>query len=367
MDPRELECLLHLLMLPRGREKADARRRLRRGELCTSLAQHVRRLGQRALDTVRSEPRRRRVDLAVRALDVLGVEILLESDPHYPERLTHLHDRPRALFLRGDTALLESLTVAIVGARQATPYARESAHMLARDIAAAGVVIVSGVARGVDTAAHVGAFEGRACGGASTIGVLGCGIDVSYPPENAQLIERIASEGLLVSEFPPGEPARGYNFPQRNRVIAALSNAVVVVEAAETSGALITSREALELGREVFAVPGPIGRPGSVGTHALLRDGAGLATCAGDVLFELGLHGASSNAMQARPVIEPANITAAAQALWHQLCEEPAQLDDLAVRAGTTSAEALGALLELELAGHARQLAGMHYVRSSQR
>jgi DNA processing protein len=365
MDVRELECLLDLLMLPRGREKADARVPLRRGELCAALARHIRRLGQKAAETVRSARHRRRVDVAVRAIDTLRVEILLESDAHYPERLNHLADRPRALFLRGDMSLLESLTVAIVGARHASPYGREAAHVLARDIAAAGVVVVSGVARGIDTAAHVGAFAGRDGGGASTIGVLGCGIDVSYPPENAQLIDRIASEGLLVSECLPGEPAFGYNFPKRNRVIAALSSAVIVVEAAEKSGALITSSLALELGRDVFAVPGAIGRPASVGTHALLRDGAGLVTCADDVLRELGVHGTLFSATASRPVVEPANITAAAHALWQQLREEPAQLDDLAVRAGTTSAEALGALLELELAGHARQLAGMHYVRIS--
>jgi DNA processing protein len=172
---------------------------------------------------------------------------------------------------------------------------------------------------------------------------------------------------LLVSEFPPGEPAMAYNFPERNRVIAALSNAVIVVEAAEKSGALITAREALDLGREVFAVPGPIGRPGSVGTHALLRDGAGFATSAEDVLSALGLRAAARAAAPVRAATEPHNITPTAKSIWRELGEEPLQLDVLASRSGATSADALGALLELELAGHARQLAGMHYVRCALR
>src|ERR671924_1789249 len=210
------------------------------------------------------------------------IDRLLPDDPRYPARLAQLGSAP-ALWLRG--ALLENdeLAIAIVGARRATPYGLEVASQLARDLAARGVTIVSGFARGVDSAAHRAA---PAAGGGTTA-VLGCGIDVVYPPENRRLADALAERGALVSQFPPGMPPLPHHFPTRNRTLAALALGVVVVEAAERSGSLITAGLAADLGRELIAVPGKITSPTSAGTHRLLRDGATLVERWSDVVQEL--------------------------------------------------------------------------------
>ena len=227
--------------------------------------------------------------------------------------------------------------------------------MLAAGLARAGVVVVSGLARGTDAAAHEGALAG------GTVAVLGCGIDVAYPPEHRALQERIAGQGLVLTEFPPGTPPLRHHFPQRNRLIAALSRGVVVVEASARSGALITANRALDLGREVFAVPGPIGRRTSEGTNALLRDGARIVLDATDILAELGLPAPEPDGAGAAP---PAGLSGPALAVWQALSAESRHVDEVAARAGLDPAAALRALLELELLGCARQTAGMRYARA---
>jgi DNA processing protein len=196
---------------------------------------------------------------------------LAPDDPRYPGGLAELNPAP-SLWVRGALEDHDTLAIAIVGSRRATPYGLEVAAMLARDLAARGVTIVSGFARGIDSAAHRAALEA----GGRTVAVLGCGIDVAYPPENRRLADEVAARGALVTQFPPGTAPLPYHFPTRNRTLAALALGVVVVEAAERSGSLSTAGFAADLGREVYAVPGKITSPTSAGVHRLLRDGARL-------------------------------------------------------------------------------------------
>lgn len=198
------------------------------------------------------------------------VRVLASGHPAYPRRLHHLPDPPAPLYVRGDLACLGRPCVAVVGSRRSTEYGRRAARELARVAASAGWTVVSGMALGIDGAAHRGALEG----GGGTVAVLGSGPDVPSPRSHARLMNEILASGAVLSEYAPGTEARPHHFPRRNRILAALAHRVVVVEAALRSGALITAREALELGREVWAVPGSIFSPGTPGTHALLEDGA---------------------------------------------------------------------------------------------
>src|SRR5947207_8671155 len=204
------------------------------------------------------------------------------GDPNYPALLGAIPSPP-TLYVRGAVTVDDALALAIVGARDATPYGVEVAERLAGELAARGVTIVSGLARGIDAAAHRGALAA----GGRTLAVLGCGVDVVYPPENAPLVAQIAERGALVSQFPPGTPPLAQNFPARNRTLAGLALGVVVVEAAERSGALITAGLAADLGREVFAVPGRITSPASRGANGLLKDGAKLVGHWSDIVAEL--------------------------------------------------------------------------------
>lgn len=219
------------------------------------------------------------------ALRDAGVRIRARGLPGYPDRLLHLHDPPPVLYLRGRRELLDLPSVAVVGTRRATEYGRRSARDLAMGLAEAGLCVVSGMARGIDARAHEAALDAAG----ATVGVLGSGLDHRYPAANRRLYDRMEGAGLLVSEFPPEQPPLSGLFPRRNRIIAALSRAVVVVQAGRRSGALNTVGHALDLGREVLAVPGPVGVPASDGVHGLLRDGAALAERAADVLELLGL------------------------------------------------------------------------------
>jgi len=214
-----------------------------------------------------------------------GFRYLPATAPEFPPSLAALADPPLGLFLRGH--IPEAPAVAIVGSRRASAYGKEVAYYLGKELAAAGVCVVSGMARGVDTAAHRGALAS----GGPTVAVWGCGPDRVYPPENRELAEAIATHGALVTEYPPGTPPRRENFPERNRLIAGLARVLVVVEAHERSGALLSAKLALEEGREVMAVPGSVFSPLSVGPNGLLRAGAAPVLCAQDILDALGLPG----------------------------------------------------------------------------
>jgi DNA processing protein len=255
--------------------------------------------------------------------------------------LRAIHDPPKRLYLRGagDPEVLAGRAVAIVGARACSPYGAQVARMLAREFAAAGVVVVSGLARGIDGEAHRGALETDG----HTVAVLGCGIDRNYPAAHTALAEKIAERSLLVSEYEPGVEPAPWRFPARNRIIAGLCAATVVVEARERSGALITADFALEEGREVFAVPGEITSALSAGTNALLRLGATPLTAAGDVLEALGIEGPKAANSDTHPLLDLL----------------PASIDELVRTSGRPASEVAATLAELEIAGLAAEGEGV--------
>ena len=294
-----------------------------------------------------------------------GIRVVPYRGPGYPRRLVHLHQPPPALYLAGPLPL-EERSVAVVGTRSATSYGRRAARDLAGDLARAGWTVVSGLARGIDAAAHRAALDA----GGRTVAVLGSGLDHRYPASNRELYDRLEEHGLLVTEFSPEQPPQRWTFPKRNRIIAALSAGVVVVQAPGRSGALITADQALELGREVFAVPGPVGTPASAGTHDLLRSGAALAARARDVIEVLEGPGAGAVdaggsppgdqrelELDARSSLDPEGL----QTLWTALGDGAETLEALQERSGLPAGRLLALLSELELAGRVRCLAGDRY------
>jgi DNA processing protein len=274
---------------------------------------------------------------------------IARSDPAFPPLLAAIHDPPGGLYLRGlaDAGLLARPAVAVVGARACSAYGAQVARSLARELAAAGILVVSGLARGVDGHAHRGALEG----GGPTVAVLGCGIDRDYPAAHAQLARQICGEGLVVSEYEPGVEPSPWRFPARNRIIAGLARATVVVEARERSGALITADFALEEGRDVLACPGEITSGLSAGTNALLKFGAAPVTCAADVLELFGLKPSA---------VAPAAPGGAAGAVLEALRSAAATADELTRATGLDAASVGAALVELELAGLAGEAEGVY-------
>jgi DNA processing protein len=281
----------------------------------------------------------------------VGLTPIAWSDPAYPPALSAIIDPPPVLWVRGSSAALERPAVAMVGSRAASSYALDVAERLAADLAARGLTIVSGLARGVDSAAHRGALSV----GRSTIAVLGCGADVVYPPEHEALARAIESDGLIVSELVPGTRPLARFFPQRNRIISGLSRAVVIVEASDRSGALITARCALEQGRDVFAVPGNILSGRNRGGHALLRDGARIVESADDILEELG---------EGRRAPSAGRLPSQADPLLACLPPgEACDLDGISERSGLSPARLLPRLFELELQGLVRRAGAGRFVR----
>jgi DNA processing protein len=281
-----------------------------------------------------------------------NLKVLTFFDAAYPELVREIPDAPAVLWLLGDPGRLSRRAIAIVGSRAASPYGLAVAERLGHDLARAGLVVVSGLARGCDAAAHRGAL---AAGGV-TVAVLGSGADVVYPPEHEALYRAIAHEGAVVSELAPGTPPIAAHFPQRNRLISGLSRAVVVVEASEKSGSLITARTALEQGRDVMAVPGSVLGPRARGCHALLRDGARLVETAADVLEELGMIGADARS-------DEASGSAPDPVLAHLAPGEDCDLDTLAARTGLAAPDLLSRLLALELDGRLARAPGGRFVR----
>jgi DNA processing protein len=278
-----------------------------------------------------------------------GMTPLPWSDPSYPAALAAIADPPFVLWTRGAASALERPAVALVGSRAASPHGLAVAERLGADLAARGIVVVSGLARGVDSAAHRGALAG----GGSTVAVLGSGADVIYPPEHAALAREIERTGVVMSELAPGTPPLPLFFPLRNRIISGLSRAIVVIEAGEKSGSLITARLALDQGREVLAVPGNVLSGRNRGAHGLLRDGAKIVEDADDILEELGLPAKGAGAaVPADPVL--ACLTPG----------EPADLDAIAERSGVAPARLLPRLFELELKGLVARAGGGRFIRS---
>ena len=285
---------------------------------------------------------------------------LRPGDPRYPVLLGAI-PAPPALYVRGALSDDDALALAIVGSRRPTPYGLAVAERLASDLAARGVTIVSGLARGIDTAAHRGALAA----GGRTLAVLGCGLDVVYPLENRALARAIEAQGALVSQFAPGVPALPGHFPARNRTLAGLALGVVVVEAADRSGALITAGFAGDLGREVFAVPGRITSPTSAGANRLIQDGAKLVTGWQDIVSELpepwrrAVRGPSAPTGEQRQLENGSDEGRMFRLLAP---DEPQHIEQLIARAGLDPARAAALLVTLELGGWARQLAGQRWV-----
>jgi DNA processing protein len=295
------------------------------------------------------------VDAGLAEADRLGMEIRTWTSPEYPAALHHLHDPPPVLFLRGRAELLGEPGITVVGARRATSRARDVAERLGRALAQAGTCVVSGLALGIDAAAHRGAL----LGGGPTVAVLGRGGDAPYPPTHRRLFAEILGEGLVVSEFLPGTPPLPHHFPRRNRILAGLAQAVVVVEAGAKSGSLITVDHALDLGLDVWSVPGPIDVPSCAGSNRLLVDGARPLVSVDDFVREVTGLGGAGEAETLALVDGPAG------ALLARLGGETLNVDELAQRAGVPVPAALALLTELELTGLVRQLPGMRFRRAA--
>jgi DNA processing protein len=284
-----------------------------------------------------------------------GNAIVTLADTEYPRGLLEIPDPPAVLYVRGRTELLAANGIAIVGSRNATAQGLANAEMLARALSRAGLTIASGLALGIDAAAHRGALDGPG----ATVGVLGTGIDLAYPARNADLFALLATRGAIVSEFPLGTPPIAANFPRRNRLISGLVRGVVVVEAALDSGSLITARLAGEQGREVFAVPGSIHSPLSKGCHALIKQGAKLVESAADVLAEL--HGSVASSTPSRAPPEESHV------LLRHVGYDPCNVDTLCNRSGLTAESVSAMLLQLELEGKIASLPGGRFQRVPER
>lgn len=295
----------------------------------------------------------REVDAALAWAGEPGNRILTLADPDYPPRLLQAPDPPVLLYLKGDPRLLGCPLLAVVGSRNATRQGEENAAAFCTTLAAAGIGSVSGLALGIDAAAHRGSLAGDGV----TIAVIGTGIDRIYPARNEALARQIAERGVIISEFHLGTPPLAGNFPRRNRIIAGLGMGCLVVEAAERSGSLITARLAAEAGREVFAIPGSIHSPLAKGCHRLIRQGAKLVDSALDILEELRWEAVVNAPMETPPA------TLAEDPLLVALGHDPVDLDTLVARAGMAPEEVLSGLLSLELAGKITLVAGGRYQR----
>lgn len=295
------------------------------------------------------------VDALMERIGRANVSVYTLADPDYPQRLAEIYDAPPVLYVRGELAPEDEWAVAVVGTRNVTSYGRDVTQRLVTDLARHNVTIVSGLARGVDGLAHQAALQA----GGRTLAVCACGVDIVYPPEHRHLAAEIARNGALLSEYPIGVQPEAGNFPARNRIISGLCLGTIVVEAGEKSGALITAQRALEQNRDIFAVPGNIMAPRSLGTNRLIRDSAAkLILSADDVLTELRLQMVPQQLEMRR--LLPENETESL--LVALLSGEPCHIDELTRRSALPAAEVSSALAMMELKGLVRPVGGMHYV-----
>ena len=299
-----------------------------------------------------SDPRA--VERARKWLETSSDRYITLGDPEYPRALREIPDAPKGFFARGRIELLHAPAIAIVGSRNATPQGRTDAQRFAHALSDAGLTVVSGLALGIDAAAHRGGLAGRS----SSVAVMGTGPEVFYPRDNAALGARLAAEGVVITEFAPGTPPLRENFPWRNRILSGLARGVLVVEAAPNSGSLITARCALDQGREVFAMPGSIHAPLARGCHWLIRQGAKLVECVDDVLEEFGMpHAAPTTRASAPARADDAFLVALGHA--------PTSVDELTRRTGRSAGDVAARLAELEIEGHVAALGGGRFQRTS--
>lgn len=283
--------------------------------------------------------------------------IVTLDSPDYPRLLREIADPPIVLYIRGEIRPEDEKSIAIVGSRKISNYGRTVTENLSRELAAHGITIVSGFARGIDTTAHQTVLNA----GGRTLAVLGCGLDICYPAENRDLMDRIVCSGAAVSEFPMTAPPEAFHFPRRNRIISALSRGVIVVEASEKSGALITVQYALEHSREVFAVPGPITDPNYLGCNRLIQNGAAMVLSARDVIEPLRRYFGSPD--RAGPAAPPPDLSSEEKQIYPFLSYDPVHVDLLTAKSGHAAPKLLGILLGLELRGLVRQLSGKNFVK----
>jgi len=283
-----------------------------------------------------------------------GIQVLTWLDENYPQRLKEIEQSPPVLYVRGDVTAEDSWAVAIVGTRRVTPYGRQVTEEIASFLAANGITVVSGLARGVDSIAHKAALNA----GGRSLAVLGSGVDRIYPPENRALAEQMFAQGAVISDYAPGTPPESSNFPPRNRIISGLSMAVVVVEAGKTSGALITAEFAAEQGREVFAVPGNILAPQSKGPNKLIQDGAHPLLSASDIMQTLNLTHVGQH-KAARKILPSDDIEAK---VLDALGTEPLHVDEIRNQTSLPVEKVSATLVMMELKGMVRQVGNMHYV-----
>jgi len=288
------------------------------------------------------------------------------TEPEYPQTLLQIYDPPVMLYVRGDAQILNQPSIGMVGTRRPTLYGTQMAERLGRELAARGLIVVSGMARGIDAIGHQGvmAVNGRA------VGVLGTGIDVCYPKENRKLYEKVLERGAIISEFPLGTHPAPENFPVRNRIVAGMPLGVVVVEGAQYSGSLITARLAMEFGREVFAVPGNVTQPVSFAPNQLIKQGAKLVTNGEDVIEELPtpvravLVRAEAPEAEQRNLLAAASLNASEKKIYDLLSvDDPKHIDDIVENSGLNSSEVLATLFDLEMKGIVRQLPGKQFSR----
>lgn len=329
-------------------------------------------IGAEMADTIRQWEHH--IDLAeeLRRVAAHGIELLTIEDSRYPPALREIHDPPHLLFLKGALLDRDRHAIAVVGSRRASHYGRESAKRLSFQLAHAGITVVSGLARGIDTAAH----EAALAAGGRTIAVLGSGIGNIYPPENAALAEKIAGSGAVLSEFPVLYVPDKQSFPLRNRIVSGLSQGILVVEAPARSGALITASQAMEQGRSVYAVPGPIDRPGSEGCNRLIQDGAKLVIDSRDILEEMdslfSLDGGPGPVRNGPKSAEPPSQKSYAlletldpveRAVLSAMGEDETTIDDIIERSKVSASAVSSTLLRLEMKRLIKALPGMYFVK----
>jgi DNA processing protein len=283
-----------------------------------------------------------------------GIQVITWEDEQYPERLRTIDQSPPVIYVKGKILLDDDWAVGIVGTRRVTAYGRQVTEELAAYLANNHITVISGLARGVDAAAHQAVLKA----GGRTLAVLGCGVDVIYPPEHKKMADTIVENGALISDYPPGTAPESSNFPPRNRIISGLARAVVVVEAGIESGALITARYAVEQGREVFAVPGSIYAPMSKGTNKLIFDGAAPLLKMDDVLHSLDVEKVQAY-KQARLFLPADDME---KKILAELGDEPVHIDEIRAGADISAADAISKLTILELTGHVKNVGGMNYV-----
>jgi DNA processing protein len=298
----------------------------------------------------------------------IGCQLVPWNDDRYPRLLREIYDPPPLIYVQGDADILNRPSIAIVGTRRPTPYGNQMSERLGQDLAERGLVIASGLARGIDTLAHRGALKASS---GTTVAVVGCGVDVLYPKENKKLFDEIASgRGAVVTELPTGSPPVPQNFPVRNRIIAGMALGAVIVEGTEHSGSLITARLAMEFGREVYGVPGNATQPNSYGPNQLIKQGAKLVTGWQDVIEELPTAVRASLApVQTTTAAERASLVNGSlfgpERVLYELLgpDESRHIDELVERSGLSSSEALAALFDLEMKGYVQQLPGKQFMK----